>query len=53
MTRYGLRIVPLVFLGNREASLAKALTQEGADGLRKPASVASYLVPPNKRHPYG
>ena len=47
MTRYGLRIVPLVLPGNREASLTKTQTPKRTGGLERSLWVAPYLVPPN------
>ena len=52
MTRYGVRIVPLVFPGNREASLMKTLAQKRACGLARWLGSHRSFVPPNLEDPY-
>ena len=52
MTRYGLRIVPLVFPGNREASLMKTLAKKRTCGLAGWLGSHCSFVPPNLEDPY-
>ena len=52
MTRYGLRIVPLVFPGNREASLMQTLAPKRACGLARWLGLHRSFVPPMREDPY-